>query len=159
MCHLSSPGIHCKRQFTKQAQIKVLNYTNKTSLPITLMSIQVAKYFSFTAFPFSTFTFFIYLWHIQFLPNLTLQSVLCLFQTSITISFMFLFSILNSFILCLGLLHFIALFMAHLPFFRCRWFISQPCFSWTCAQKLCVCGWAWYCSLISRFKAKGWVIT
>lgn len=43
--------------------------------------------------------------------------------------------------------------------FRCRWFITQPCFSRACAQKLCVRGWAWYCSLICRSKAKGWVIT
>lgn len=43
--------------------------------------------------------------------------------------------------------------------FRCRWFIMQPCFSRTCAQKQCVRGWAWYCSLISRSEAKGWVIT
>lgn len=43
--------------------------------------------------------------------------------------------------------------------FRLRWFITQPCFSWACAQKLCVRGWAWYCSLICRSQAKGWVIT
>lgn len=43
--------------------------------------------------------------------------------------------------------------------FRCRWFITQLCFSRACAQKLCVRGWAWYCSLICRSKAKGWVIT
>lgn len=43
--------------------------------------------------------------------------------------------------------------------FRLRWFITQPCFSWACAQKLCVRGWAWYRSLICRSQAKGWVIT
>lgn len=45
-----------------------------------------------------------------------------------------------------------------LAVFRCRWFITQPCFSRACAQKQCVRGWAWYCYLICRSKAKGWVI-
>lgn len=56
--------------------------------------------------------------------------------------------------LCGGPLAFHALFV-----FRCRWFVAQPCFSRACVQKQCVRGWAWFCSLISRSKAKGWVIT
>lgn len=43
--------------------------------------------------------------------------------------------------------------------FRCRRFITEPCFSWACAQKQCVLGWAWHCSLFCRSKAKGCVTT
>lgn len=40
--------------------------------------------------------------------------------------------------------------------FRCRCFITQPCFKWACAQKQC--GWAWHRSLISCSQTKGWVM-
>lgn len=40
--------------------------------------------------------------------------------------------------------------------FRYRWFITQPCFTWACAQKQCDQGW--HCSLISCSQTKGWVM-
>ena len=41
--------------------------------------------------------------------------------------------------------------------FCCRWSLSQPCFSWACAQKQHFHGGAWYRSFLSRSQAKGWV--
>lgn len=56
-------------------------------------------------------------------------------------------------------LHSFPVFCLPTTVFRCRWFfITQPCFfSRACAQKQCVRGWAWFCTLISCSQAKGWV--
>ncbi len=40
--------------------------------------------------------------------------------------------------------------------FRCRCFITQPCFTWACAQKQC--DRPWHRSLISCSQTKGWVM-
>lgn len=40
--------------------------------------------------------------------------------------------------------------------FRCRCFITQPCFTWACAQKQC--DRPWHRSIISCSQTKGWVM-
>lgn len=56
-------------------------------------------------------------------------------------------------------LHSFPVFCLPTTVFRRRWFfITQPCFfSRAGAQKQCVRGWAWFCTLISCSQAKGWV--